>query len=450
MGRFGYCLPAMCYVRGQDDTAARPSQSTHTIMQQDGLHNAYAADGIPGCESLVLDEIPVNGAHVREEAVVRDVKDAKAAGSPRAVAGEGDSVGMTSQASMASMASSAGSLGDGQEQGLSKSQGNGSASKPTKAGGARGRDSDAHALRQKLTELPGAELPGYMPLREDFDVEFDNDAELLLADMEFLPDDHPSERELKTQILRIYNAKLEEREKRKRFVIDRGLVDFKAAQAAERRRNKEERDLVARMRIFQRFQTAEEHDALVEGLLRARRLRKQIELYSHYRRMGVRTLDQARAYEQDRKRREGELKAKRQREDTPYLFAGTSHAASSSARGRGRSPRSGDADAPGSAPGGGGGGGSGANNGGDGTGLNMDRGPGSELLSTQELALCQALPMLPLHFLAVKDTLVREAFRNGTLSEDGLRRTTNLPPGQVTTAATTANDSARAPPHFVP
>jgi transcriptional adapter 2-alpha len=275
-----------------------------------------------------------------------------------------------------------------------------------------------------------------MPLREDFDVEFDNDAELLLADMEILPDDHPSERELKTQILRIYNAKLEEREKRKRFVIDRGLVDFKAAQAAERRRNKEERDLVARMRIFQRFQTAAEHDALVEGLLRARRLRKQIELYSHYRRMGVRTLEQARTYEQDRKRREGELKAKRQREDTPYLFAGTSHAASSSARGRGRSPRHGDVDLPGS------GGGDSSGNGTDGgSSLNMNKGPGSELLSTRELELCQALPMLPLHFLAVKDTLVREAFRNGTLSEDGLRRTTNLPPAQVTTIVAIASAS---------
>ena len=36
--------------------------------------------------------------------------------------------------------------------------------------------------------------------REDFDFEYENDAELLLADMEFGPDDHPSERELKLQV----------------------------------------------------------------------------------------------------------------------------------------------------------------------------------------------------------------------------------------------------------
>ena len=37
--------------------------------------------------------------------------------------------------------------------------------------------------------------------------------------------------------------------------------------------------------------------ALVDGLLRARKLRSQIEIYQHYRKMGIRTLDQARQYE---------------------------------------------------------------------------------------------------------------------------------------------------------
>ena len=46
----------------------------------------------------------------------------------------------------------------------------------------------------------GADLPGFIPLREDFDVEHANDAELLLAEMEFNVSDHPSERELKLQV----------------------------------------------------------------------------------------------------------------------------------------------------------------------------------------------------------------------------------------------------------
>ena len=76
----------------------------------------------------------------------------------------------------------------------------------------------------------GGDLPGFLPLREDFDIEYDNDAEALLADLEFYDDEHPSERELKHSVISIFNKKLDEREYRKRFAIDRGLVDFKKHQ----------------------------------------------------------------------------------------------------------------------------------------------------------------------------------------------------------------------------
>jgi transcriptional adapter 2-alpha len=77
------------------------------------------------------------------------------------------------------------------------------------------------------THVPKVEVAGYMPLRGDFDVEHDNDAEAIIADMEFAPDEHPSETALKLKILEIYNAKLDERERRKAFVIEMGLLDDK-------------------------------------------------------------------------------------------------------------------------------------------------------------------------------------------------------------------------------
>lgn len=89
---------------------------------------------------------------------------------------------------------------------------------------------DRNEILQKIALLPGSDLPGFMPLREDFEIEYENDAELMLADMEFGADDHPSEIELKLQVIRIYNQKLAERDRRKRFVIERGLVDVKSQQ----------------------------------------------------------------------------------------------------------------------------------------------------------------------------------------------------------------------------
>lgn len=94
-----------------------------------------------------------------------------------------------------------------------------------------GKVKDRNEINAKIAQMPGTEIPGFMPLREDFEVEYENDAELILADMEFFPDDHPSEKELKLQVVRIYNRKLEERDKRRKFVIDRGLIDVKAQQA---------------------------------------------------------------------------------------------------------------------------------------------------------------------------------------------------------------------------
>ncbi len=60
------------------------------------------------------------------------------------------------------------------------------------------------------------EIIGYWPKREDFDIEYLNDAELEIAEIEFQDDNTQSEKELKLNMLKVYNAELEERERRKR------------------------------------------------------------------------------------------------------------------------------------------------------------------------------------------------------------------------------------------
>lgn len=166
----------------------------------------------------------------------------------------------------------------------------------------------------------GSELSGYMPLRGDFDVEYDNEAELILADMEFADDDHPTERELKLKVIEIYNAKLDERERRKKFVVERGLLDYKKHQQTERRRPKEERELIAQMRPFARFQTPKEHDDFVAGLITAMRLRKQILPLQEYRKNGVRTLAEAELYDVEKKKRDTEQALQKQRDSAAYLY----------------------------------------------------------------------------------------------------------------------------------
>ena len=103
------------------------------------------------------------------------------------------------------------------------------------------------------------------------------DADLLLADMEFFDDDIESDIKLKNEVIELYNARLDERVRRKKFVIERGILDFKRIQKYERKKTKEEREIVNTMKVFARFNTAEDHEKIVNSLLKERLLREVIE-----------------------------------------------------------------------------------------------------------------------------------------------------------------------------
>lgn len=60
------------------------------------------------------------------------------------------------------------------------------------------------------------EIVGYWPKREEFDIEFLNEAEIEIAELEFLEDDTKEDIELKLSVLKIYNIHLAEREARKK------------------------------------------------------------------------------------------------------------------------------------------------------------------------------------------------------------------------------------------
>ena len=116
-----------------------------------------------------------------------------------------------------------------------------------------------------------------MPKRGDFDQEYDGDADTLLADLEYFDDDTEQDEKLKNDVIELYNARIDERIRRKKFVLDRGLLDFKKTQKLERKKTKEEREIINSMKIFARFNTAEDHEKMLNSLLKERLLREVIE-----------------------------------------------------------------------------------------------------------------------------------------------------------------------------
>jgi len=71
------------------------------------------------------------------------------------------------------------------------------------------------------------DLANWMPLRGDFETEHENDAEIMLMDLAFNDDDSQADIEVKLRLIENYNRKLDDRIKRKKFIVDYGLLDYK-------------------------------------------------------------------------------------------------------------------------------------------------------------------------------------------------------------------------------
>ncbi|TEB20785.1 hypothetical protein C9890_0021 [Perkinsus sp. BL_2016] len=138
---------------------------------------------------------------------------------------------------------------------------------------------------------PGSEIVGYMPRRGDFDVEYDNDAEAVLADLTIDSKDSEWETKLKTTLLEAYNWRLEERRKRKEFVLKRDLLDLKKQQLSDRRRTPEDKDLHQQLRVFSRVMVPDKYDELLMGLVQEQRIRKRIRELQDFRATGCLTFD---------------------------------------------------------------------------------------------------------------------------------------------------------------
>jgi transcriptional adapter 2-alpha len=95
---------------------------------------------------------------------------------------------------------------------------------------------------------------------------------------------------MKFRLIDIYNHKLDERLKRKEFVITRGLLDLKEQMRLEKNRTKEEKEIYNMMKVFARFSSAKEHEELVKGIIREKQIRQRIEELKDFKKKGFRTL----------------------------------------------------------------------------------------------------------------------------------------------------------------
>ncbi|CAL5406178.1 unnamed protein product [Camellia sinensis] len=179
---------------------------------------------------------------------------------------------------------------------------------------------DSHADRsigEKKLRTPGEEGPsmtrlsGYNPKRREFELEYDHDAEQLLADMEFKESDTDAERELKLRVLRIYLKRLDERKRRKDFVLERNLL---YPDPFEKNLSTEEREICQRYRVFMRFHSKEVHEELLTSIIEEHRIMKIIQDLQEARAAGCRTSAQAEKYIEEKRKKEAEESARKSKD----------------------------------------------------------------------------------------------------------------------------------------
>ncbi|XP_066576169.1 transcriptional adapter 2-beta [Amia ocellicauda] len=252
---------------------------------------------------------------------------------------------------------------------------------------------------------------GYMPLRDDYEIEYDQDAETLISGLSVNYDDDDVEIEMKRAHVDMYVRKLKERQRRKNIARDYNLVpaflgkDKKekekekekpaaggaavppvaagssaVAAAPKRKITKEEKEQRLKLRPLCQFMACREFEEFFENMHKERVLRAKVRELQRYRRNGITKLDESVEYEAARHKREKRKENK---------------SVAQSKRG-------------GSGGGGGGSGGGGKEDGKDSEFSAIENLSGFELLSDREKVLCNSLNLSPTRYLTVKTIIIKD------------------------------------------
>ncbi|CDQ61113.1 unnamed protein product [Oncorhynchus mykiss] len=230
---------------------------------------------------------------------------------------------------------------------------------------------------------------GYMPLRDDYEIEYDQEAEKLISGLSVNYDDEDVEIEMKRAHVDMYVRKLRERQRRKNVARDYNLVpvflgrdkkDKEKPGTLGRKITKEEKEQRVKLRGMCQFMALREFEDFFDNMHKERVLRVKVRELQRYRRNGIARLDESAEYESARHKREKRKENKRV------------------------------------------GGGAIKEEGKEGEFAAIENLSGFELLSDREKVLCNTLNLSPTRYLTVKTIIIKDHLqkRQGITSKSRL------------------------------
>ncbi|KAI5190820.1 transcriptional adapter 2-beta [Nematocida minor] len=130
---------------------------------------------------------------------------------------------------------------------------------------------------QNVQSLPlSQEISGYMPLRQDFEVEYSNDAEISIKEISFSKADTPLEKETKEILLEAYRNVLLQRKLFRHLIFKKGLLAAKQHTLGEKSLCAAGKDLLAKMKPLLKILSVKEYLDLFQGLYLELLIKKKI------------------------------------------------------------------------------------------------------------------------------------------------------------------------------
>ncbi|SPN98492.1 related to transcription adaptor ADA2 [Cephalotrichum gorgonifer] len=155
------------------------------------------------------------------------------------------------------------------------------------------------------------EIQGYMPGRLEFETEYANEAEEAVQLMQFDPGDGTNPRtgeidpemELKLTVMEIYNCRLTQRAERKMVIFEHNLLDYRENIKVEKKRTREERDLVNKTKPFARVMNGPDYESFAQGIVDELNLRQAIAQLQEWRSLRIGDLRSGERYETEKAQR---------------------------------------------------------------------------------------------------------------------------------------------------
>uniref|UniRef100_T1IYY3 Transcriptional adapter n=1 Tax=Strigamia maritima TaxID=126957 RepID=T1IYY3_STRMM len=139
---------------------------------------------------------------------------------------------------------------------------------------------------------------GYMPNRDDFEREFDNEAESLISNLVVNNEDEEIDLALKLAHVDMYSKRVKERLRRKKVARDYTLVsqffswaNKQKSQNSKKKLSKEEKEFQEKIRTFAQFQAPQEREQLFEMIQREKELKIRVRELMRFRKNGITKLD---------------------------------------------------------------------------------------------------------------------------------------------------------------